>query len=171
MVAYLKRLEAGKFSIWPVSRSGESGADPRRRSLGLSSLEGIDWRNPRWTATALQGWVKTAFTGLFFIGVPAARLLNILPCPDTPPNSPNYGLPWPRPKAGQMLRKSELAHTRALSPARSDDPGAQALRSPTAGPRQITASRQNDATRADRSTGNCSLRNWKRGPREDALAA
>ncbi len=45
MSLYLKRLEAGKF-IWPVSR---------RRAVAISAaqlgylLEGIDWRNPRWT--------------------------------------------------------------------------------------------------------------------------
>ncbi len=46
MSLYLKRLEAGRF-IWPVSQ--------RRSAVPVSSaqtgylLEGIDWRNPRWT--------------------------------------------------------------------------------------------------------------------------
>ena len=41
-----KRLEAGKF-IWPVSRSGEA-VQISAAQLGYL-LEGIDWRNPRWT--------------------------------------------------------------------------------------------------------------------------
>ena len=46
MSLYLKRLEAGKF-VWPVSQSGVG-----RRGLAAQLgylLEGIDWRNPRWT--------------------------------------------------------------------------------------------------------------------------
>ena len=43
---YLKRLEAGKF-IWPVSRSGDA-VQISAAQLGYL-LEGIDWRNPRWT--------------------------------------------------------------------------------------------------------------------------
>lgn len=58
MSLYLKRLEAGKF-IWPlsamhaspvgqrVSRSGEA-VQISSAQLGYL-LEGIDWRNPRWT--------------------------------------------------------------------------------------------------------------------------
>ncbi|WP_347100767.1 IS66 family insertion sequence element accessory protein TnpB [Sagittula stellata] len=41
MSLYMKRLEAGKF-IWPTSGSGEAV------QFGYL-LEGIDWRNPRWT--------------------------------------------------------------------------------------------------------------------------
>ena len=43
---YLKRLETGKF-IWPSSGSGEAVAISAAQ-LGYL-LEGIDWRNPRWT--------------------------------------------------------------------------------------------------------------------------
>ena len=43
---YLKRLEAGKF-IWPSSGSGEA-VQVSAAQLGYL-LEGIDWRNPRWT--------------------------------------------------------------------------------------------------------------------------
>jgi len=43
---YLKRLEAGKF-IWPVSRTGDA-VQISAAQLGYL-LEGIDWRNPRWT--------------------------------------------------------------------------------------------------------------------------
>lgn len=43
---YLKRLEAGTF-IWPSSGSGEAVAISAAQ-LGYL-LEGIDWRNPRWT--------------------------------------------------------------------------------------------------------------------------
>jgi transposase len=43
---YLKRLEAGKF-IWPSSGPGEAVAISAAQ-LGYL-LEGIDWRNPRWT--------------------------------------------------------------------------------------------------------------------------
>ena len=43
---YLKRLEAGKF-IWPTSGSGEA-VQVSAAQLGYL-LEGIDWRNPRWT--------------------------------------------------------------------------------------------------------------------------
>ena len=46
MSLYAKRLEAGKF-IWPVSRSGEA-VQISAAQLGYL-LEGIDWRNPRWT--------------------------------------------------------------------------------------------------------------------------
>lgn len=46
MSLYLKRLEAGKF-IWPVSQNG-SAVPVSAAQLGYL-LEGIDWRNPRWT--------------------------------------------------------------------------------------------------------------------------
>ena len=46
MSLYTKRLEAGKF-IWPVSRSGEA-VQILAAQLG-NLLEGMDWRNPRWT--------------------------------------------------------------------------------------------------------------------------
>ena len=46
MSLYLKRLEAGKF-IWPVSESG-AAVQISAAQLGYL-LEGIDWRNPRWT--------------------------------------------------------------------------------------------------------------------------
>jgi len=46
MSLYLKRLEAGKF-IWPVSQS-EAAVLVSAAQLGYL-LEGIDWRNPRWT--------------------------------------------------------------------------------------------------------------------------
>ena len=46
MSFYLKRLEAGKF-IWPVSQSG-TAVPVSAAQLGYL-LEGIDWRNPRWT--------------------------------------------------------------------------------------------------------------------------
>lgn len=46
MSLYAKRLEAGKF-IWPTSRSGDSVAISAAQ-LGYL-LDGIDWRNPRWT--------------------------------------------------------------------------------------------------------------------------
>jgi transposase len=46
MSLYLKRLEAGKF-IWPVSQDGTAVAISAAQ-LGYL-LEGIDWRNPRWT--------------------------------------------------------------------------------------------------------------------------
>ena len=46
MSLYTKRLEAGKF-IWPVSQSG-SAVPVSSAQLGYL-LEGIDWRNPRWT--------------------------------------------------------------------------------------------------------------------------
>ena len=46
MSLYLKRLEAGKF-IWPVSQTGAAVPVSAAR-LGYL-LEGIDWRNPRWT--------------------------------------------------------------------------------------------------------------------------
>ena len=49
---YLKRLEAGKF-IWPTSGSGEAVAISAAQ-LGYL-LEGIDWRNPRWTQRPKKG--------------------------------------------------------------------------------------------------------------------
>ena len=46
MSLYVKRLEAGKF-IWPSSATGEAVAVSAAQ-LGYL-LDGIDWRNPRWT--------------------------------------------------------------------------------------------------------------------------
>lgn len=46
MSLYLKRLEAGKF-IWPVSQNG-AAVPVSAAQLGYL-LEGIGWRNPRWT--------------------------------------------------------------------------------------------------------------------------
>lgn len=46
MSLYIKRLEAGKF-IWPASGTGAAVAISAAQ-LGYL-LEGIDWRNPRWT--------------------------------------------------------------------------------------------------------------------------
>jgi transposase len=46
MSLYAKRLEAGKF-IWPVSQN-RSAVPVSAAQLGYL-LEGIDWRNPRWT--------------------------------------------------------------------------------------------------------------------------
>lgn len=46
MSLYTKRLEAGKF-IWPVSQGG-TAVPISAAQLGYL-LEGIDWRNPRWT--------------------------------------------------------------------------------------------------------------------------
>jgi len=46
MSLYIKRLEAGKF-IWPVSQDG-AAVPISAAQLGYL-LEGIDWRNPRWT--------------------------------------------------------------------------------------------------------------------------
>jgi len=46
MSLYMKRLEAGKF-IWPVSQDGT--AVPISAAQLAYLLEGIDWRNPRWT--------------------------------------------------------------------------------------------------------------------------
>lgn len=46
MSLYIKRLEAGKF-IWPASGAGVVVAISAAQ-LGYL-LEGIDWRNPRWT--------------------------------------------------------------------------------------------------------------------------
>ena len=46
MSLYVKRLEAGKF-IWPTSSDGSAVAVSAAQ-LGYL-LEGIDWRNPRWT--------------------------------------------------------------------------------------------------------------------------
>jgi len=46
MSLYAKRLEAGKF-IWPSSATGEAVAISAAQ-LGYL-LDGIDWRNPRWT--------------------------------------------------------------------------------------------------------------------------
>jgi transposase len=46
MSLYAKRLEVGKF-IWPVSQGGTS-VQISAAQLGYL-LEGIDWRNPRWT--------------------------------------------------------------------------------------------------------------------------
>jgi transposase len=46
MSLHTKRLEAGKF-IWPTSTSG-AAVPISAAQLGYL-LEGIDWRNPRWT--------------------------------------------------------------------------------------------------------------------------
>lgn len=46
MSLYTKRLESGKF-IWPASGTGEA-VQISAAQLGYL-LEGIGWRNPRWT--------------------------------------------------------------------------------------------------------------------------
>lgn len=46
MSLYVKRLEAGKF-LWPMAAGGEAVAISAAQ-LGYL-LDGIDWRNPRWT--------------------------------------------------------------------------------------------------------------------------
>ena len=46
MSLYVKRLEAGKF-IWPASQT-ESAVAISAAQVGYL-LDGIDWRNPRWT--------------------------------------------------------------------------------------------------------------------------
>ena len=46
MSLYVKRLEKGRF-IWPTSGTGEALAISAAQVGYL--LEGIDWRNPRWT--------------------------------------------------------------------------------------------------------------------------
>lgn len=46
MSLYAKRLEAGKF-VWPASATSEAVAISAAQ-LGYL-LDGIDWRNPRWT--------------------------------------------------------------------------------------------------------------------------
>jgi len=46
MSLYLKRLEAGKF-VWPSGPGGGAVAISAAQ-LGYL-LDGIDWRNPRWT--------------------------------------------------------------------------------------------------------------------------
>ena len=46
MSLYVKRLEAGKF-IWPTSQTGSAVAISAAQVGYL--LDGIDWRNPRWT--------------------------------------------------------------------------------------------------------------------------
>lgn len=46
MSLYVKRLEAGRF-IWPTSQTGSAVAISAAQSGYL--LDGIDWRNPRWT--------------------------------------------------------------------------------------------------------------------------
>lgn len=46
MSLYLKRLEAGKF-VWPSGAGGGAVAISAAQ-LGYL-LDGIDWRNPRWT--------------------------------------------------------------------------------------------------------------------------
>ena len=46
MSLYVKRLKTGRF-IWPTSGTGEAVAISAAQVGYL--LEGIDWRNPRWT--------------------------------------------------------------------------------------------------------------------------
>ena len=46
MSLYVKRLEAGTF-VWPASPGGGAVAVSAAQ-LGYH-LDGIDWRNPRWT--------------------------------------------------------------------------------------------------------------------------
>ena len=46
MSLYVKRLEKGRF-IWPTSGTGEAVAISAAQVGYL--LDGIDWRNPRWT--------------------------------------------------------------------------------------------------------------------------
>lgn len=46
MSLYVKRLEAGKF-VWPSAGGGDAVAVSAAQLAYL--LDGIDWRNPRWT--------------------------------------------------------------------------------------------------------------------------
>ncbi|TNC51247.1 IS66 family insertion sequence element accessory protein TnpB [Rubellimicrobium rubrum] len=46
MSLYVKRLEMGRF-IWPTSQTGSAVAISAPQVGYL--LDGIDWRNPRWT--------------------------------------------------------------------------------------------------------------------------
>ena len=73
MSLYLKRLEAGKF-IWPVSRSGDSGAD-LGGAVGLSS-GGHRLAQSTLDATPCKGWINCANAPVF-IGVSRARVINI----------------------------------------------------------------------------------------------
>jgi len=63
MSLYLKRLEAGKF-IWPVSQPG-AAVQISAAQLGYL-LEGIDWRNPRWTQRRAKAG-KFTLSGLFLL--------------------------------------------------------------------------------------------------------
>jgi transposase len=56
MSLYTKRLEAGKF-IWPASTSG-AAVPISAAQLGYL-LEGIDWRNPRWTQRPAKGGISS----------------------------------------------------------------------------------------------------------------
>ncbi|WP_299657145.1 IS66 family insertion sequence element accessory protein TnpB [uncultured Jannaschia sp.] len=56
MSLYTKRLEAGKF-IWPAGGSGEA-VQISAAQIGYL-LDGIDWRNPRWTRAACEGGISS----------------------------------------------------------------------------------------------------------------
>ena len=59
MSLYVKRLEAGKF-IWPSGSSGEA-VQISAAQLGYL-LEGIDWRNPRWTQRPARGGINQSMS-------------------------------------------------------------------------------------------------------------
>lgn len=46
MSLYVKRLEKGRF-VWPVAKEGAVSLTPSQLAC---LLEGIDWRNPRYTS-------------------------------------------------------------------------------------------------------------------------
>jgi transposase len=68
MSLYTKRLEAGKF-IWPVSQDGTAVSISAAQLAYL--LEGIDWRNPRWTQRPAKACV--------FHGYVAIESMNMWP--------------------------------------------------------------------------------------------
>ena len=75
MSLYMKRLEAGRF-IWPASPTG-AAVQISAAQLGYL-LEGIDWRNPRWTQRPAKAAHSTA-SGHPFHEHPAGHSMNIRP--------------------------------------------------------------------------------------------
>lgn len=69
MSLYMRRLEAGKF-IWPSSGADEA-VQISTAQVGYL-LDGIDWRNPRWTQRPAAGdkaRFPTVFMGLFRVAM------------------------------------------------------------------------------------------------------
>ncbi|EIE49911.1 IS66 Orf2 family protein, partial [Citreicella sp. 357] len=86
-------LEAGKF-IWPSSGTGEA-VQISAAQLGCL-LEGMDWRNPRWTQRPTKAGQNPAKLHILSGVSPARGMLRA--CPIPPPRWPDCALPWWRRK-------------------------------------------------------------------------
>jgi transposase len=131
MSLYIKRLEAGTF-IWPVSQDG-TAIPIAAAQLGYL-LEGIDWRNPRWTVAPCKSWIiepiLPVFAG-FLRGVWQSFTMS-----DTASEIARLCTALVAQTARAQAAETELAQARAGLMLRRDDPRIEAGNR-QATPRQI----------------------------------